>query len=210
MMMDVLRYLGAVTREVQKRDHGGRPACAIVATCTYDTTIDDLWDAITNPERIPRWFLPISGDLRLKGRYQLLGNAGGQITGCEPPRNLAITWEFGGQVSWVYVSLTELSDGGARLQLEHIVAMPDDIWSQYGPGATGVGWDLTLVGLGRHLSTGIAADRKEAAAWLVSEEGKDFVRQSSEAWGQASIAAGTDQAAAQDQARRTTAFYLGA
>jgi hypothetical protein len=88
--------------------------------------------------------------------------------------------------------------------------MPDDIWSQYGPGATGVGWDLTLVGLGRHLSTGIAADRKEAAAWLASEEGKDFVRQSSEAWGQASIAAGTDQAAAQDQARRTTAFYLGA
>jgi uncharacterized protein YndB with AHSA1/START domain len=194
--MDVLRYLGAVTREVQKRDHAGRPARAIVATCTYDTTVDDVWDAITNPERIPRWFLPISGDLRFKGRYQLLGNAGGEIMACEPPRNLAVTWEFGGQISWVHVSLTELSDGGTRLQLEHIVAMPDDTWSQYGPGAIGVGWDLTLMGLGRHLS-------KETAAWLASEEGKDFVRQSSEAWGRASIDAGTDQA------RRTTAFYLG-
>lgn len=39
-----------------------------------------MWDACTDPERIPRWFLPISGDLRLNGRYQLEGNAGGAIT----------------------------------------------------------------------------------------------------------------------------------
>ena len=83
--------------------------------------------------------------------------------------------------------------------------MPDDIWSQYGPGATGVGWDLTLMGLGRHLSK-----PKEAAAWLASEEGKDFARHSGEEWGRASIAAGTDPVAAQDKARRTTAFYHGA
>ena len=34
-----------------------------------DAAIDDVWDACTNPERIPRWFLPVSGDLRLGGRY---------------------------------------------------------------------------------------------------------------------------------------------
>ena len=43
---------------------------------TYETTIVDLWDAITSAERIPRRFLPISGDLRLGGRYQLEGHAG--------------------------------------------------------------------------------------------------------------------------------------
>jgi len=209
LKIGVLRDIGAVTREVQNRDHDGRPARVIVATCAYDTAIDDVWDAITNAERIPRWFLPISGDLRLGGRYQLHGNAGGQITACEPPRSLEVTWEFGGQISWVHVRLTELSDGRTRLRLEHIAHVPDDLWKQYGPGAVGVGWDLAIMGLGRHLSTGAEVDPKEAAAWPASEEGKDFMRRSSEEWGRASIAAGTDAAAARDAASRTTAFYRG-
>ncbi len=207
--VDAFRYLGAVTREIQSRDHDARPARVLVATCACDTTIGDVWDAITNPERIPTWFLPISGDLRLGGRYQFQGNAGGEITGCEPPRSLALTWEFGGQVSWVDVRLTELSDGGTRLRLEHIAHVPDDLWNNYGPGAVGVGWDLTMLGLGKHLSTGTAVDPKEGAAWPTSEEGKDFVRQSSDEWGRASIAAGTDEASARSAASRTTAFYTG-
>lgn len=209
MEIDVIRYIGAVTRQVGCRDHNGRPARVVVASCAYDTTIDDVWDAITNAERIPRWFLPISGELRLGGRYQLQGNASGQITSCEPPRSLAVTWEFGGQVSWVYVRLTELSDGGTRLQLEHIAHVPDDFWNQYGPGAVGVGWDLAIMGLGRHLATDRAADPKDVTTWLASEEGKDFVGRSSDQWGNASIAAGTDETAAGDAASRTTAFYRG-
>ena len=76
MEPDILRYIGAVTREIQSRDQEGRPARILTVTCAYDTTIEDVWDAISNAERIPRWFLPISGDLRLGGRYQLEGNAG--------------------------------------------------------------------------------------------------------------------------------------
>jgi uncharacterized protein YndB with AHSA1/START domain len=181
----------------------------VVATCAYDTTIGDLWDAITNAERIPRWFLPISGELRLGGRYQLQGNAGGEITSCEPPRSLAVTWEFGGQVSWVHIRLTELSDGGTRLRLEHIAQVPDDFWIQYGPGAVGVGWELAMMGLGRHLATGASVNPQDSAAWSASEQGKDFIRRSSNGWGQASIAAGTEEAAARDAASRTTAFYGG-
>ena len=75
-MEDILRYVGAVTREVRSVEKDGRPARVVVAACSYDTSVEDLWDAITNAERIPRWFLPISGDLRLGGRYQLQGNAG--------------------------------------------------------------------------------------------------------------------------------------
>jgi hypothetical protein len=52
--------------------------------------VEDVWDAITSAERIPRRFLPVSGDLRL-GRYQLQGNAGGEITGCNPPRHLRLS-----------------------------------------------------------------------------------------------------------------------
>ena len=35
-----------------------------VSRRTYDAPIEDVWDAVTNPERISRWFLPVSGDLR--------------------------------------------------------------------------------------------------------------------------------------------------
>src|SRR5215831_2232401 len=77
MNIDVANQIGAVTREVRSRQHNGRPARVVVASRTYNTTIEDVWDAITNAERIPRWFLPVSGDLRLGGRYQLEGWWGG-------------------------------------------------------------------------------------------------------------------------------------
>ena len=76
---------GAESRRVENREHLGKPALVVVATRTYDTTVDDLWDAMTSAERIPRWFLPISGELRLGGRYQIQGNAGGNITRCDAP-----------------------------------------------------------------------------------------------------------------------------
>ncbi len=99
MTPDIAALVGAVVRTVAKREHDGRPARVVIATASYDTDIDDLWDAITNAQRIPRWFLPVSGELRLGGRYQLQGNAGGVINECVPPRRLALTWEFGGGVT---------------------------------------------------------------------------------------------------------------
>jgi uncharacterized protein YndB with AHSA1/START domain len=209
MEIDIAKHIGAVSREVASRDVEGRPARVVVATRTYDTTADDVWDAITNAERIPRWFLPISGDLRLGGRYQLQGNAGGEITQCEPPRHLAVTWEFGGNVSWVTVRLADDPNGGTRLELEHVAHVPDEMWNQYGPGAVGVGWDMALVGLAEHIATGAAIDRQAAEAWPTSENGKQFVTRASDDWSRASIAAGTDETAAKGAAKRTTAFYTG-
>jgi uncharacterized protein YndB with AHSA1/START domain len=209
MQIDIDRYLGAVTREVASRDYEGRPARVVILSRRYPTTVMDLWDALTSAERIPRWFLPVSGDLRLGGRYQFEGNAGGEITACDPPRLLAATWEFGGGVSWLTVRLAEEKGGGARLELEHIAHVEGDFWDQFGPGAVGVGWDLALIGLGLHLATGAAVDPTESAAWSASEEGKAFARGSSEGWRRASIAAGTDEATATAAAARTTAFYTG-
>ena len=51
----------------------------------YNAPIEDVWDACTDPSRIGRWFLPVTGDLRSGGTYQLEGNAGGEILRCEPP-----------------------------------------------------------------------------------------------------------------------------
>jgi uncharacterized protein YndB with AHSA1/START domain len=207
--IEIAATLGAVVREIASREHAGRMARVLVAARTYDTDIDDLWDALTNAERIPRWFLPVSGDLRLGGRYQLQGNAGGEIQACEPPRRLAVTWEYCGDVSWVTVRLADSPKGGTLLELEHVAHVDSKRWDEFGPGAVGVGWDGVIMGLERHLETGAAVDPQAAMAWMGSPEGKEFMRRSSDAWCAASIAAGTDAAAARAAAARTTAFYTG-
>jgi uncharacterized protein YndB with AHSA1/START domain len=210
-VVDVARLVGAVTREVKNAEREGRAARVVVATRVYDTNLDDAWNALTSAERIPRWFLPIEGDLRLGGRYQFRGNAGGTITACEPPRHLAATWEYGGDVSWIDVRLEALGDEQTRLTLEHAAHVDDARWDEFGPGAVGVGWDLGLLGLELYFESGGSADpAAEGQAWAISEEGKGYQRQCSDDWCRASIASGTDAAKARAAADRTTAFYTGA
>jgi uncharacterized protein YndB with AHSA1/START domain len=203
--------LGAEFRRFENREHEGKPARVVVAERLYDTERADLWDALTNPTRIPRWFLPVEGDLKLGGRYQLKGNAGGTITRCEPPRALDLTWEFGSGKSWVTVRL-DSQEARTRLTLEHIVLTSDvdEHWKQFGPGAVGVGWDLAFLGLRRHIETGGAVvDPAAAAAWMGSVEGKEFMRASAQAWCEAHVAAGEDPQVARGMAERTAAFYTG-
>ena len=203
--------IGAEFREVADREVDGQAAKAVIASRTYDTDIADLWDALTNAERIPRWFSPVSGELKLGGRYQIQGNAGGLIKRCEPPRALDITWEFGGGMSWVALRLVP-HGGGARLTLEHLVLAKDvteEHWRQFGPGAVGVGWDLSFLGLGLHLASGGEAFGEHDPAWMATDEAKAFMRTSAEGWAEAHIASGEDADIARGMAARTAAFYTG-
>ena len=209
-MIDVKQQISAVRREVGTRVLEAGTARVSVIGQTYDTDLEDLWDAVTNPERIPRWFLPVSGDLRPGGRYQLEGNAGGTVERCERPTGFAATWEFGGMVSWIEVRLSAEGEGRSRFELEHVAHVDDDLWAQYGPGATGIGWDSGLLGMAGYLSSDdTAVDPQTAAAWVATDEGKQFLALSSEAWYEASIAAGTDEATARAAADRCTAAYTG-
>lgn len=204
--------LGLEFRQVESRTHLGKPAIVGIATRLYDTTVDDLWEALTTAERLRRWFLPVEGDLKLGGRYQLKGNAGGTITRCDPPEALELTWEFAGGTSWVNVRLGA-ENQQARLTLEHI-AHKDGIgkehFAKFGPGATGVGWDLALHGLKLHLANpDFALDPAAFEAWTLSDEGKAFVRESGEGWGEAYIASGAAPDEARAQAAETIKFYTG-
>jgi uncharacterized protein YndB with AHSA1/START domain len=209
MTLDIGREVGLVTREVQNREHAGRPARVVLASRDYDTSVEDLWDAVTSAERIPRWFLPITGDLRLGGRYQLQGNAGGTISACEPPRHLALTWEFGGEVTWVEVRLGAAPYGGTRLELEHIAHVDDTRWGEFGPGAVGVGWDLSLFGLGLYIASGVSQDPARVTEWMASAECKALMRGSSDDWCRAAIVAGAERSHAHAAAARTIAAYTG-
>jgi uncharacterized protein YndB with AHSA1/START domain len=206
-MIDVAQQINAVRREVGSRVWEAGEARVVTVSQTYKGSLDDVWDACTNPERISRWFLPVSGDLRVDGRYQLEGNAGGTVERCDPPKSFAATWEYGGEVSWIEVRLSAESDGRTRFELQHIAHVDDERWAEFGPGAVGVGWDMGLIGLELHLSSGRAVDPQESAAWMASDDGRQFVTLSSQQWCDASIAAGTNETEARDAAQRTTAAY---
>jgi uncharacterized protein YndB with AHSA1/START domain len=207
--IDVTRLLGAVTRETFTREVDGKPAVVVSASRGYDTSVADLWDAMTNPERIPRWFAPISGELKLGGRYAIEGNASGTITRCTPPKELALTWEHAGTTSWVEVRLEAAPRGaGTILRLEHIYHPWEEFENTYGPGAGGVGWELSFVGLDLYLSSpSDAPTPAELEVWLKTESGTTFIRGASEGWGSAAIASGTSEIAAREAAQRTAEFY---
>lgn len=202
--------VGAETREVRTLENRGEPLRAVESSRSYPTDIDDLWDALTSAERLPRWFLPVTGDFEAGGRYQLEGNAGGTIERCDPPRALHLTWEFGDNVSWVRVRL-EPEGENTRLTLVH--TMPCDEaseahWAKYGPGATGVGWDLGLWGLGLYVESG-DVDQEATEKWMTTAAGKDFIRGCAAAWGEAHVTAGENADRARAMADETASFYTG-
>jgi uncharacterized protein YndB with AHSA1/START domain len=73
----------------------------------YATSVEDLWCALTDPERVGRWLGPLYGELRAGGRYELrMGddlptsdqNAVGDVLACDPPRRFVVSWAFPGEV----------------------------------------------------------------------------------------------------------------
>jgi uncharacterized protein YndB with AHSA1/START domain len=206
-MIDVTHQISAVERRVGRRTLAAGEARVVTVSQRYRGPVEDLWDACTNPDRLPRWFLPVSGELKVGGHYQLEGNAGGTVERCDPPHSFAATWEYGGEVSWIEVRITAEGER-ARLQLEHIAHVDDERWAEFGPGAVGIGWDLGLLGLATHLATG--ADVAQGQQWAASADGIRFMTESSEAWYAAAVAGGADPAAAREAADRTTAAYTAA
>jgi uncharacterized protein YndB with AHSA1/START domain len=208
-MIDIVREIEAVQREVGSGRTAAGEGRVVRLRRTYPAAIDDVWDALTNPDRIGRWFLPISGDFRIGGTYQFEGNAGGRIVACERPHRLAATWVYmdtgnPADISEVEVRLSEAGAETTTRGLEHTAIVPDAMWDQFGPGAVGVGWEGGLLGLELHLRGGSVDD---PIAWQVSDEGRAFNRSSSAEWGAANIAAGADPDAAAVAVANTNEFY---
>jgi uncharacterized protein YndB with AHSA1/START domain len=209
MLVDPVATAGLTIREVRSGAREGVATKVAIARRTYATDQTDLWDALTNADRIPRWFLPVSGNLAVGGRYQFQGNAGGVVERCDAPESFAVTWEMGPMVSWLQVTLHPAGDG-TTLELAHEAPVDPELWGQFGPGAVGVGWDLALMGLGLHIDSGDPVDPAEGLAFATTPEGVAFVERSATGWADAAVGDGDEQAAAHEAAARTVAFYTGA
>ncbi|MGH8950190.1 MAG: SRPBCC domain-containing protein [Acidimicrobiia bacterium] len=175
-MIDIASQLEAIHREVGKQAAGDGEVVAVLLRRTYPAQIHDVWDAITDPDRVERWFLPLSGELRPGGSFQLEGNAGGDILECAPPGLLRVT--FGGPTSLVELRLSSDGANATVLELEHSVPIE---MAGSGAGAlyVGPGWDGALLALGLFMS-GEVADDPVAAAY--SPEGLEFSKRSVETW----------------------------
>jgi uncharacterized protein YndB with AHSA1/START domain len=114
----------------------------------YDTDIDDLWSAVTDPTRLARWYGEVSGDLCLGGRFDVhLEDAGlhavGRVELCEPPRRLKVVTresdesaQLGGGVPPFDQTLeaTLTADGDQTVLVIETRGMPMDKIAFYGAG----------------------------------------------------------------------------
>jgi uncharacterized protein YndB with AHSA1/START domain len=104
----------------------------------YDTTIEDLWSAITDPVRLARWYGRVEGDLRVGGEYRVLVFASGwegvsRVEVCEPPRRLVVRGnELGRPEQVTEVTLT--ADGDQTILVMEERGMPLEHVAGYGAG----------------------------------------------------------------------------
>jgi uncharacterized protein YndB with AHSA1/START domain len=83
---------------------------------TYDAAIEDVWDACTTPERLARWYVPVTGDLRVGGTFAQAMMGSGTIVRCEAPAYLLLS--LGGGRDELELRLSAV-EGGTLVHLEH-------------------------------------------------------------------------------------------
>lgn len=201
MNVNIARHLGAAQRQTGTRTKDGKPARFITVSRVFDTTPDDVWDALTNPDRIPRWFLPVNVELEKGRTFVFEGAANGTIDACEPRSHLSFTWELAGEIGWVDVKLHR-EHTHTRLTLEHVAFVTDEQWQKFGPGSLGLGWEQTLLRLAVHLDSGVAVVPGPFIEWIRSVNGKQFIQGSTDAWAEAAVKASDDPTEAHQAATR--------
>jgi uncharacterized protein YndB with AHSA1/START domain len=181
---DLFDQIGATHRDVSRRTDGDTEVIVVALGRRYDAGIDDVWDAVTDPDRLARWLLPVSGELRIGGNFQLEGNVGGEVRECERPSSLTVTW--GAPVSLVRVHLS--ADGDAtELRLEHSVPV-EFAGSGAGGLYVGPGWDVSVLALALFLAGEVVED---PAGWEGTLEVQRFSERTIAAWAEVILAGGT-------------------
>ncbi len=99
--------------------HRGEARVAVLIR-TYAAPVDDVWDACTNPDRLARWYVPVTGDLRLGGTVHQAGMGSGTVSRCEPPGLLVLSFDG---VDEIELRLSPLDDDSTRLELRHATTL---------------------------------------------------------------------------------------
>jgi uncharacterized protein YndB with AHSA1/START domain len=127
----------------------------------YDTDINDLWSAITDPGRLARWHGQVDGDLRTGGQFRVYNEADdiestGRVDICEPPRRLLVTTREteesyqrgnGAPPFDEICEATLTADGDKTVLVIEVRGMPLDKIAFYGAG-----WQIHAENLAAHIA----------------------------------------------------------
>jgi uncharacterized protein YndB with AHSA1/START domain len=107
----------------------------------FDTDIEDLWSALTDPRRLARWHSEVKGDLRLGGTFSRRSSDGestGRVDACDPPRRLLVTLRDAdpqpGQPEETVIEATLTSDGEGTVLVVEERGLPLPLLPAYGAG----------------------------------------------------------------------------
>jgi uncharacterized protein YndB with AHSA1/START domain len=118
----------------------------------YDTGIDDLWSALTDPGRLARWYGEVEGDLRPGGEFRLRiegsgWDGAGRVEECEPPRRLLVSTSEKTEPYDETIEATLTADGDQTILVIEARGMPLDKVAFYGAG-----WQLHAEDLASYLA----------------------------------------------------------
>ncbi len=127
----------------------------------YDTDIDDLWSAITDPRRLARRYGQVEGDLRPGGEFHgrlEFWEGTGRVEACEPPRRLLVTTRGVDEPYDEVIEATLTADGDQTILVIETRGVPLDLIAAYGAG-----YQIHAENLAAHLAGRERVDSK--ARW---------------------------------------------
>jgi uncharacterized protein YndB with AHSA1/START domain len=105
----------------------------------FDTDIDDLWSALTDPGRLARWIGDVEGDLRLGGEFRTHffasgSKSTGHVEACEPPQRLLLLTKHVDKPFGLAIEATLTADGDQTVLIVEERGMPLNLLHGYGAG----------------------------------------------------------------------------
>jgi uncharacterized protein YndB with AHSA1/START domain len=128
---------------------------------SWDTDVADLWDAVTDPARLSRWFAPVEGDPVVGGEVVAHFDDGDvpgmRVLACDPGRSFTVAWPMAAGATEVDVEVRADGPSRSTLVLTHRLLPPEKA------AGYGAGWTAYLVRLRAHLAAG--PDEPRADDW---------------------------------------------
>ncbi len=109
----------------------------------FDTEIGELWQALTDPTRLARWYGEVEGDLRPGGEYRAHVFASGwegtgRIEACEPPRRLVVTGKDPDEPDEDVTEITLTADSSQSILVVERRGLPLEASPLTGPGCRSI------------------------------------------------------------------------
>lgn len=111
------------TPELRHRTIDAGEARVAVFTRTYETSVEDLWDACTDPARLARWYTTVTGELQVGGRFEQVNMGGGVIAVCDAPHFLKVVLGTGGADEIEVRIAPGPRDSTATLEVQHATTL---------------------------------------------------------------------------------------